>query len=59
MKKFEYLVIYIWEHEPELLQKQLNSFGDEGWELMSKEADNKYEYIFKREKITNISDTTI
>lgn len=59
MKKFEYLVIYIWEHEPELLQKELNSLGDEGWELMSKETDSKYEYIFKREKITNISDTTI
>ncbi len=48
MKKWEYkrVCFYLTASEAEL-----NKHGQEGWELigMHKEADSKYEYLFKRE----------
>ena len=58
MKQFEYIVATIWETNCDPLQKELNNYGEKGWELVSK-GRNDYQYIFKREKIINNSDTTI
>lgn len=50
MKQFEYKVVNLFE-EGSWLEQRLNSYGEEGWELISKNVrDSNYAYVFKREK---------